>query len=44
MKIASEVTKDFGIATECGIGRARTAELARSLMEIHAGAAKMFPL
>lgn len=44
MKIASDVTNDFGIATECGIGRSRTPELARSLMEIHAAAAKVLPL
>ncbi len=43
MKAASEVTRDFGIATECGIGRARTRELARSIMEVHSGAAKAFP-
>jgi len=43
MRTASEVTKDFGIATECGIGRARTPELARSIMKIHAGAAEALP-
>jgi len=43
MRVASEITRDFGIATECGIGRARTPELARSLMEIHAGAARALP-
>jgi hypothetical protein len=43
MRGASEVTGDFGIATECGISRARTPELVRSIMEIHAGAAKTFP-
>jgi hypothetical protein len=44
MKAASGVVSDFGIATECGIGRARTPELARSVMEVHAGAARSFPL
>jgi hypothetical protein len=44
MKAASGVLSDFGIATECGIGRARTPELARSVMEVHAGAARSFPL
>jgi hypothetical protein len=43
MKAAREVTPDFGIATECGIGRARTPEFARSIMEIHASAARALP-
>jgi hypothetical protein len=43
MRAASGVTGDFGIATECGIARSRTTELVRSIMEIHAGAAKSFP-
>jgi hypothetical protein len=30
---------DFGIATECGIARARRPELVRQLLEIHAGVA-----
>ena len=43
MKAASEVTPNFGIATECGIARARTPELVRSILEIHAKAAEAFP-
>lgn len=43
MRAAAEVVKDFGIATECGIGRARTPELARSIMTIHAEAARAMP-
>lgn len=43
MKAARDLTPDFGIATECGIGRARTPELVRSIMEIHAGAAQALP-
>jgi hypothetical protein len=35
---ASKYCADFGIATECGIARQRTAELVRRLLEIHAGA------
>ncbi len=44
MKAASEITPHFGIATECGIARARTPELVRSIMEIHAKAAEAFPI
>ena len=43
MRAASEVTKDFGIATECGIGRARTPDVARTIMRIHADAAEALP-
>ena len=31
---------DFGIATECGIGRARTPEVALQMMKVHAEAAR----
>ena len=44
MKTASVFVQDFGIATECGIGRARTRELAREIMRVHAGAAQAFSL
>jgi hypothetical protein len=44
MKTAREVVADFGIATECGIGRSRTPELVRSLLAIHAAAAQSLPL
>jgi hypothetical protein len=44
MRTASEVTPHFGIATECGISRARTPELVRSILEIHGQAAKAFPI
>jgi hypothetical protein len=44
MRAAHEVTPDFGIATECGIGRARTPAFVRSIMEIHASAARALPL
>jgi hypothetical protein len=43
MKMAREVVPDFGIATECGIGRSRTPELVRSLLAIHAAAAQSLP-
>jgi methionine synthase II (cobalamin-independent) len=42
MRAASAFAEDFGIATECGIGRARTRELARKIMAIHAQAAEAF--
>jgi hypothetical protein len=42
MKAASAFVRNFGIATECGIGRARTRELARRIMAIHAEAAAAF--
>jgi methionine synthase II (cobalamin-independent) len=34
--VASKYVNNFGIATECGIARARTPELVRSLIEVHA--------
>ena len=40
MQAARAVMSDFGIATECGIGRARTPELAREIMQVHADAAQ----
>ena len=39
MKAASVFVREFGIATECGISRARTPELAREIMRVHAEAA-----
>jgi hypothetical protein len=33
---ASRHLKDFGIATECGVARARTPELVKSLLKVHA--------
>jgi hypothetical protein len=42
MRTAAKFVNDFGIATECGIGRARTPEMARELMRVHAGAAQAF--
>jgi hypothetical protein len=42
MKSASAFMKGFGIATECGIGRARTPEMVRELMRVHAGASRAF--
>ena len=44
MRTASEVTPHFGIATECGISRARTPELVHAILEIHGQAAKAFPI
>ena len=40
MQTARQYVQDFGIATECGIGRSRTPELVRELMRIHASAAQ----
>jgi methionine synthase II (cobalamin-independent) len=40
MQTARRFVQDFGIATECGIGRSRTPELVRELMRIHASAAE----
>ncbi|MFO7276360.1 MAG: hypothetical protein DIU56_004930 [Pseudomonadota bacterium] len=42
MRTASRYAGKFGIATECGMGRARTPEMARELMRVHAGAASAF--
>lgn len=36
MKAAKKVVPQFGIATECGISRARTPEMARAIMQVHA--------
>jgi methionine synthase II (cobalamin-independent) len=38
--IASKFLPDFGIATECGMARARTQDLVKSLIEIHAETSK----
>ena len=42
MQAASQFVRDFGIATECGIGRARTPEMVLGIMQVHAGAARAF--
>lgn len=42
MHTAAKYTEDFGIATECGIARARTPEMAREIMRVHAEAAREF--
>jgi len=42
MKAAGAFTKDFGIATECGMGRVRTPAAALKIMRIHAEAAQGF--
>jgi methionine synthase II (cobalamin-independent) len=42
MKAASAFVKDFGVAAECGISRARTPEQARDILRVHAGAAKEY--
>jgi hypothetical protein len=36
--VAAKYVKAFGIATQCGIARARTPDLVESLIEIHAAA------
>jgi hypothetical protein len=36
MQSARAIVLDFGIATECGISRARTPEIARAIMKVHA--------
>ena len=43
MRAASRFVSDFGIATECGIARARTVKLVRQIMQVHAAAAREFP-
>jgi len=40
MQMADQFVQDFGIATECGIGRSRTPEMVEALMRIHAAALK----
>jgi hypothetical protein len=42
MRTASRYVRDFGIATECGIGRARTLGMVHELLKVHAGAAQSF--
>jgi hypothetical protein len=39
MATAHKYAPDFGIATECGMARARSPQHVRELLEIHAGAA-----
>jgi hypothetical protein len=40
MEVARKYAPAFGIATECGIARARTPELVREILAVHAAAAK----
>jgi hypothetical protein len=40
MAAAARHAREFGIACECGIARARKPDLVRRLLEIHAEAAK----
>jgi hypothetical protein len=40
MEAASRSVKDFGIASECGIARARRPELVRQILQTHADAAR----
>jgi hypothetical protein len=42
MHTVSRFVSDFGIATECGIGRARTLKQVREIMQVHAEAAHAF--
>jgi methionine synthase II (cobalamin-independent) len=42
MRAAHEFVSDFGIATECGISRARTPEKVRALLQLHAAAARAY--
>jgi hypothetical protein len=42
IKAASAFAQDFGIATECGIGRGRSPQLTREILRVHAGAAGAF--
>jgi hypothetical protein len=37
---ASRYVKDFGVASECGIARARRPELVRQILQVHADAAR----
>ena len=43
MRAAAPIVGDFGIATECGMGRARTPEVALQMMRVHAEAARALP-
>lgn len=43
MKAARAIVPNFGIATECGIARARTPELVRQIMQVHADALAASP-
>jgi hypothetical protein len=40
MAAARKYIGAFGVATECGIARARTPERVRQILEVHSGAAK----
>jgi hypothetical protein len=43
MAVAAKYVQDFGIASECGISRARHPSLAREFMRVYAGAAEAGP-
>ncbi len=40
MQAARKTVSDFGIATECGMGRSRTPEMVRELLRVHGEAAR----
>jgi hypothetical protein len=40
IKIAGKYVRTFGIATECGIARACTPDLVKSIIDIHAAISK----
>ncbi|MFO1465462.1 MAG: hypothetical protein U1F35_03320 [Steroidobacteraceae bacterium] len=43
MRVAARHAPGFGIATECGMGRARSPEAVRELLQVHAKAAEQLP-
>ncbi len=42
MRAAAAIASGFGIASECGIARARRTELVREIIHVHAEAAQRF--
>ena len=40
MQVARKTVSKFGIATECGIGRSRTPEMVREILQVHVEAAR----
>jgi hypothetical protein len=40
MQVARKIVSEFGIATECGIGRSRTPEMVREILQVHVEAAR----
>jgi len=40
MQAARKTVSQFGIATECGIGRSRTPEMVREILQVHVEAAR----